>query len=71
MKEKYWDEFTRTGKVADYLSYRGMDICSQVMERWEAAVPTAGSGENAVQTGGIISESDYSDRDGASCISYR
>lgn len=62
MEEKYWNEFARTGKVTDYLSYRGMDICSQVIKRWD---------EKAEQTGGIKSESDYSDRYGASCITYR
>lgn len=71
MEEKYWDRFTATGRVTDYLYYKGMDICRQVMERSDAENSPADSGQSAGQTGGINSESDYGDRHGASRISYR
>ncbi len=50
MEEKYWKQFLKTGKIADYLYYKGMQICSQVIEVYE--------GERA-------HESDYSNRHGA------
>ena len=36
MEDRYWESFTKTGSVTDYLYYRGMDICRQVIERREA-----------------------------------
>ena len=50
MEEQYWNRFAKTGKITDYLTYRGITICSQVMGRYE---------------GDISSESDYIDWDGA------
>ncbi len=50
MEEKYWKQFLKTGKITDYLYYKGMQIISQVMESYE---------------GDIRHESDYSDRHGA------
>ncbi|BDF03651.1 hypothetical protein [[Clostridium] hylemonae] len=71
MEDRYWDKFTRTGMVTDYLYYKGMDICRHVMDRCEAdTAPTDGTC-GVRQTGGRISESDYGDRHGASRISYR
>lgn len=32
MEEQYWKQFVKTGKIADYLYYRGISICKQVME---------------------------------------
>ncbi|MGN0333745.1 MAG: hypothetical protein ACI4D9_12140 [Lachnospiraceae bacterium] len=49
MEEQYWNRFAKTGKIADYLYYRGFAICGQIMERHE---------------GDESSESDYSDRHG-------
>ncbi len=49
MEEEYWRKFLKTGKIRDYLYYRGMMICKQVMDRVE-------SGES--------SESDNSNRHG-------
>ena len=63
MEDRYWKSFTETGSVTDYLYYRGMDICRQVIERREA--------DDAGRTGGIDSESSYRDRDGAESITYR
>ena len=28
MEEMYWDRFRKTGKITDYLYYRGMQICA-------------------------------------------
>ena len=33
MEEKYWKQFMKTGRIVDYLYYRGMKICYRVMER--------------------------------------
>ncbi len=35
MEERYWKQFEKTGRIDDYLTYRGMQICDQVMERGE------------------------------------
>ena len=50
MEEQYWNRFDETRKITDYLSYRGIVICKQVMSRYEG------------DAGG---ESDYIDWDGA------
>lgn len=49
MEEQYWSRFTETGKITDYLNYKGIVICKQIMRRYEG------------DTGG---ESDYIDWDG-------
>ena len=33
MKECFWEKFTQTGRVEDYLSYKGMEICQDVIEK--------------------------------------
>ena len=33
MKESFWEKFTQTGRVEDYLSYIGMEICQNIMEK--------------------------------------
>ena len=50
MEEEYWERFLETGKVTDYLCYKGMQICKQIIKDHE---------------GGINGESDYSDRHGS------
>lgn len=35
MKQKYWEQFARTGRVEDYLFYKGMEICQNIMEKYE------------------------------------
>ena len=35
VEEEYWNRFLETGKVTDYLYYKGMAICREVMERYE------------------------------------
>lgn len=49
MEEKFWNRFAETGKIADYLTYRGIAICEEVIRRHE---------------GDTSGESDYSDGDG-------
>ena len=33
MEETYWNKFMASGKVDDYLEYKGIQICHSVMER--------------------------------------
>lgn len=33
MEQLYWEHFKSTGRVEDYLYYRGMKLCEKVMER--------------------------------------
>ena len=33
MKKDYWERFVKTGKVDDYLTYRGMARCEAAMNR--------------------------------------
>lgn len=35
MEQMYWERFTQTGRVEDYLYYKGMGTCRQIMERYE------------------------------------
>lgn len=65
MEEKYWSSFLQSGKVTDYLYYKGLGICRQVMERCEAGEYRGNSLMNAMWTGGENSESDYGNRNGA------
>lgn len=57
MEEEYWRRFLKTGKIRDYLCYRGMAICGQIMNSYIS--------KESYESGGL-SESDYSDRHGAS-----
>lgn len=50
MEERYWKQFFETGKITDYLYYKGMQIISRVMDSYE---------------GDIKHEPDYGDRHGA------
>ena len=34
MEEEYWRRFLKTGKIRDYLCYRGMAICGQIMNSY-------------------------------------
>ena len=43
MEEQYWNRFAETGKITDYLNYRGIMICKQVMD-WDGAVSGTGGG---------------------------
>ncbi len=42
MEEEYWKRFLKTGKIKDYLYYKGMKICTQVMERYTEVRPPEG-----------------------------
>ncbi len=35
MEETYWKQFAKTGKVEDYLSYKGIKTCREIMEKYE------------------------------------
>lgn len=35
MEEEYWKQFAMTGKVEDYLSYRGIQTCQNIMKKYE------------------------------------
>jgi len=67
MEEKYWEQFMASGKVDDYLNYKGCSICSQVMERYKDPVAC----EDRTESKGQGSESDNSYRNGAILRSYR
>ena len=32
MNQEYWDQFARTGRVEDYLSYGEMEVCYAITE---------------------------------------
>ena len=38
--EEYWDRFVTTGKIEDYLYYKGMRICEETMNRYKEADTT-------------------------------
>ncbi len=56
MEEIYWNRFLETGKIDDYLYYKGMEICKKVIDSHESEAK---------------SESDHSDRHGACGCTYR
>ena len=35
MEEKYWNQFAASGRVEDYLWYKGIQTCQNIMERYE------------------------------------
>lgn len=35
MKQAYWEQFAETGKVEDYLYYKGIETCQNIMEKYE------------------------------------
>lgn len=35
MEEEYWKQFTMTGKVEDYLSYKGIQTCQDIIKKYE------------------------------------
>ena len=45
--EEYWDRFVASGKIEDYLYYKGVSICEEKIKRYKA--------------GDTISNSDYTD----------
>ena len=50
MEETYWNKFLATGSVEDYLNYRGIQICADVMRRYDHS-DTAGTGEMSIESG--------------------
>ncbi len=72
MDEEYWRRFLETGKIIDYLNYKGMAICKRVMDNYTlGASCKVGSDAKGGNPGplkgerGECSESDYGDRYGA------
>lgn len=49
MEETYWNRFVETGSVEDYLTYRGMKICADVMGRYERS-EASGTGEMSIES---------------------
>lgn len=37
MGKVYWEQFKQTGKVEDYLHYKGMETCTAVLQKYEEA----------------------------------
>ena len=35
MKKQYWETFTQTGRVEDYLFYKGIERCQNIMVKYE------------------------------------
>lgn len=56
MEEIYWNRFLETGKIEDYLYYKGMEICKNVLNKHESEAN---------------GESDHGDRHGACSYGYR
>ena len=61
--EEYWNRFIKTGRIMDYLNYKGIAVCMRrgalEDERAEQESYAAGCDE-----GETIGESDYTDRHG-------
>lgn len=63
MEETYWNRFMESGRVQDYLNYRGIAICAEVMRKYGQG-PTERTGE-------ILSEPDNGNGYGAICHAHR
>lgn len=48
MEGLYWEKFTQTGKIEDYLYYRGLQTCRKVMGSYET--DTGRVGEKSVES---------------------
>lgn len=60
MKNAYWDHFVETGKVEDYLCYRGMEICQQTMELHKDREKSLGwAGEQTSESGSDSDRNDF------------
>ena len=60
--EEYWDRFVRTGKIMDYLNYKGIAVCKY---RDPLEKGNADPGAADCDKGEALGESDYTDRHGA------
>lgn len=36
MEEEYWRRFLSSGKITDYLYYKGIGICKQIIDQYES-----------------------------------
>ena len=60
MKNAYWDHFVETGKVEDYLCYKGMEICQQTMELYKDREKSLGwAGEQTSESGSDSDRNDF------------
>ena len=50
MEETYWNKFMASGKIDDYLEYRGIQICNSVMEHYDR-LPDAGTEVRRIESG--------------------
>lgn len=69
MEERYWEQFMTTGKIDDYLSYKGFSICAQVMDKYSNALLRDCT--DKTESKGQGSESGNSYRNGTIIRSYR
>ncbi len=35
MEEEYWEKFMASGRVMDYLYYKGLKVCGRVMRQYD------------------------------------
>lgn len=56
MKQAYWEQFAETGRVEDYLYYKGIETCQNIMEKYEDRKSES---------------TNHSDRDGVAGGTYR
>lgn len=35
MEQQYWERFLSSGKVEDYLEYKGMEICERTISKYD------------------------------------
>ena len=47
MGQEYWEQFMTSGKVDDYLYYKGMEICEQVLEKYDRIHESGQAGGNS------------------------
>ncbi|MCF2682311.1 hypothetical protein [Faecalicatena contorta] len=62
--EEYWDRFAKTGRIMDYLNYKGIAVCM----RWDSLEKEDSDQDSDAadcDEGEAIGESDYTDRHGA------
>ena len=60
--EEYWDRFMHSGAITDYLEYKGIEKCMEIMRKYE---------EPGDEIGEEDSGADNVDRNGSFDHSYR
>lgn len=63
MEETYWNRFMASGKVSDYLEYKGLQICNSVMDRYrsdtDAGTEVRRSESDNGYGNGVVGRSDW------------